>query len=202
MRKGIRYEPLGDRFPHDRTRSPSAAPFRSTWGHTEELLHREASKVGNPAVWTWAEVVIDVEADHREIRADRSCLLASAKPGNAVVVHVPHADLSFPCDTFDRWRDNVRAVALTMEKLRAIDRYGVATTGQQYTGWKALPEQSIVPSASDPIIVLSDVLEWPLDKVNENLDEAVRLARMRSQNRSDQLSVEACDPQEVTTPNV
>jgi hypothetical protein len=32
----------------------------------------------------------------------------------------------------------VRAIALGLEHLRAIDRYGIANSGQQYVGWKQL----------------------------------------------------------------
>lgn len=40
---------------------------------------------------------------------------------------------------FDTWQDNLRAVALSLEALRAVDRYGVSKRGEQYQGWKALP---------------------------------------------------------------
>jgi hypothetical protein len=34
---------------------------------------------------------------------------------------------------------NVRAIALALEALRKVDRYGVTKRGEQYAGWKALP---------------------------------------------------------------
>jgi hypothetical protein len=37
------------------------------------------------------------------------------------------------------WQANVRAIALALQALRAVDRYGVSTRGEQYTGWSALP---------------------------------------------------------------
>lgn len=39
---------------------------------------------------------------------------------------------------YDDWRDNLRAVALSLEALRAVDRYGVSRRGEQYRGWQAL----------------------------------------------------------------
>ena len=36
------------------------------------------------------------------------------------------------------WQANVRAIALALEALRAVDRYGVSKRGEQYTGWKAI----------------------------------------------------------------
>lgn len=35
----------------------------------------------------------------------------------------------YPCDTFDDWQDNLRAIALSMEKLRGVERYGVFKYG-------------------------------------------------------------------------
>jgi hypothetical protein len=37
------------------------------------------------------------------------------------------------------WQANVRAIALALEALRAVDRYGVTKRGEQYQGWTALP---------------------------------------------------------------
>lgn len=60
--------------------------------------------------------------------------------------------LSFPCDTYTRWEDNVRAVALSLEALRAVDRYGVTQNSEQYTGFKALPP----PGPDHPSIATVD----------------------------------------------
>ena len=42
--------------------------------------------------------------------------------------------LEFPCATYDRWEDNLRAIVLTLEALRAVARYGVAGTGAEGAG--------------------------------------------------------------------
>jgi hypothetical protein len=42
-------------------------------------------------------------------------------------------------DAFDDWQENIRAIALGLEALRKVDRYGITSRGEQYTGWKALP---------------------------------------------------------------
>ena len=36
------------------------------------------------------------------------------------------------------WQANLRAIALSLEGLRSVDRHGVTTSGEQYTGWKQL----------------------------------------------------------------
>jgi hypothetical protein len=50
-----------------------------------------------------------------------------------------HGPLTYATDTFDHWQTNVRAIALALSALRAVDRYGATKRGEQYTGWKALP---------------------------------------------------------------
>jgi hypothetical protein len=34
------------------------------------------------------------------------------------------------------WQDNLRAVALGLEALRRVERYGIAQRGEQYAGWR------------------------------------------------------------------
>jgi len=48
-----------------------------------------------------------------------------------------------PCDSFKDWEANLRAIALSLERLRAADRYGVTTEEkEQYIGWLRLPATS------------------------------------------------------------
>lgn len=60
-------------------------------------------------------------------------------PGVILTFDSKHGPLHYPCDTFRRWEDNLRAITLALENLRAVDRYGVTMKGEQYTGWKRLP---------------------------------------------------------------
>ena len=57
-----------------------------------------------------------------------------------------HGPLRYQCDRFTTtragtkaWHANVRAIALGLEALRKVDRYGIAGSGEQYRGWTALP---------------------------------------------------------------
>jgi hypothetical protein len=59
-------------------------------------------------------------------------------PGVILSFDTRHGSLSFPCDRFTTWQDNLRAIALAMEALRKVDRYGVTRNGEQYTGWRAI----------------------------------------------------------------
>jgi hypothetical protein len=96
-------------------------------------------------------VVIEAGFADWDLRADRTGPLARVResyPG--VVVSFTSklwGPMRFATDAHEPkwagdppgWQANVRAVALTLGALRAIDRWGVARRGQQYTGWKALP---------------------------------------------------------------
>ncbi len=42
----------------------------------------------------------------------------------------------------EAWQQNLRAIALAMEALRKVDRYGVSKRGEQYQGWKQIPRST------------------------------------------------------------
>jgi hypothetical protein len=48
----------------------------------------------------------------------------------------PHC---LPCDRYDRVADNIAAIAKHIEATRAIERYGVASIAEMFTGFTALP---------------------------------------------------------------
>jgi hypothetical protein len=60
-------------------------------------------------------------------------------PGVTVAFKSNHGPLKYTADKFATWTENLRAIALGLEALRKVDRYGVTSRGEQYAGWKALP---------------------------------------------------------------
>lgn len=127
-------------WPGERSRTRRVAPFRSSWASTIELLTRElnALKATTPVL----QVAI-AESDFRLDGYPRAQAYAS-HPGVILAFDTAHGPLSFPCDRFDDWQDNVRAIALAMEALRKVDRYGITRRGEQYTGWRAIGSGSAV----------------------------------------------------------
>lgn len=112
------------------------SPFQATWAKTIDLLEDELGRVDAK------NVVIEVDCDPSEIRIDGH-LRANAKlRGSGVVVSFdsPKGALRFPCDRFDDWKANVRGIALSLQALRTVDRYGVTQLAEQYKGWTALPD--------------------------------------------------------------
>jgi hypothetical protein len=115
------------------------SPFSAGWTSTIELLAKELRAHGA------TNVVLEIDFDERNIRldglprADRS----ARTPGIVLsfqAMRVPgRPNLRYEVGTFSNWQDNLRAVALGLEALRAVDRHGVTKRGEQYAGWKALP---------------------------------------------------------------
>jgi len=59
--------------------------------------------------------------------------------------------VSFPCDTYTSYTDNLRAIGLALTALRAVDRYGVTRNNEQYRGWAKLPPASREMSVPDAL---------------------------------------------------
>ena len=131
---GMAIRPI-QQWPGEHSRSRQHAPFRASWSDTLELLRRELRMLGAKGV------VLQVAMAERDFRID-GYPRANAKaehPGVVLSFDSKYGALSYPCDSYWDWQDNVRAIALAMEALRKVDRYGVTKRGEQYTGWKALP---------------------------------------------------------------
>ncbi|UXA19507.1 molecular chaperone DnaJ [Mycobacterium sp. SMC-4] len=142
---GMTLRPL-DGWPTEFTRSRRDAPFRSTFTSTIELLDRELRQL-DPKDRHYPPSVLQLALRERDFRIDGMPRANSYPEHPGVILNIEPRNkpaMSFPCDTFTDWRDNLRAIALTLEALRKMDRYGTTNTGQQYRGWQALPEKSSV----------------------------------------------------------
>lgn len=112
--------------------------FSTSWPKTVDLLEKELGHLNAK------NVVIEADCPASEIRIDGH-LRANAKlrgPGVVVSFDSSKGPLRFPCDTFTDWQANVRGIALGLEALRAVDRYGVTQHAEQYKGWNALPDRT------------------------------------------------------------
>jgi hypothetical protein len=137
----VQFEPI-DSWPGNKTVRRRRGLFKSTVDSTYRLLDRELTHLGA------RRLVIQADCDRRMIRQD-GLLRSDARlngPGIIVSFDSRHGPVRLPCDTFQHWDDNLRAIALALEALRAVDRYGVTRRGEQYQGWTALP----APDASGP----------------------------------------------------
>lgn len=124
-----------DRWPGEETRNRRGSQFSAHWSDTLELLHRELRHLRAK------NIICQVAIDERQIRQD-GYPYANARashPGVILAFDSAYGALKYACDRFTTWEDNVRAIALGLEALRKVERYGITKRGEQYTGWKALP---------------------------------------------------------------
>jgi hypothetical protein len=125
--------PTGQRTPQEQRQH---SRFKAPYSRTLEQLQYELGMLD--AV---EPVVLEAGFQPHEIRID-GLPRRGARPGDpAVIVSFDSrvGPLRYGCDTFWTHEDNLRAIALALEALRAVDRYGVTKRGEQYTGFAALP---------------------------------------------------------------
>lgn len=126
-----------DRWPHPNlTADRKRSPFGATHGDTLALLDRELRHLdaSNPVLMR-ALREDDIRLDG-ELRANAR---APEHPGVVLAFESEtHGSLKYATDRFTTWQANLRAIALGLEALRKVDRFGITSRGEQYTGWKAL----------------------------------------------------------------
>jgi hypothetical protein len=143
----------------------SSGVFKASWDDTLTLLGNEMEALGGDGA---AIVQIDVQAF--DVRAD-GMLKSRAQVGNfpGVVVSFDsrHGPLRYATDAYEQqwsgsppgWQANVRAIALSLVSLRAVDRYGVSKSGEQYRGWTAL---AAAKPGQGPFTTRADAESWML----------------------------------------
>ncbi|MGH3439872.1 MAG: hypothetical protein ACRDRN_25935 [Sciscionella sp.] len=135
-RARLAFEPLTDWPYPDTTRERS--PFAASWPKTRDALLREADHLGAGVV------VIELDCSRRHLRADGEVRADARLHSGRIRVSMDtrHGALRYAVDRYDdaglSWQANLRAVALTLDALRAVERYGAVRDGQQYTGFLAL----------------------------------------------------------------
>jgi hypothetical protein len=140
MSLSYRVVPLPDVWPGG-ARTPSherqRPQFKTVWTRALDLLDREVFQLDGTNV----EIAVDVAP--AMLRADGQ-LRADARPRSPAVVvsfDTPTGRLVFAADLYSYWQENVDAIARSLEKMRAVDRYGVLQ-GRHYSGFKALPAKA------------------------------------------------------------
>lgn len=150
-------------WPGELTRSRGRSLFKAGLTDTLQLLDREiGSLTENRTQRESAELLIAIPAGALWRQDGRPRAHAVAEhPGVIFSLDSMHGPLSYPCDTFTTWQDNLRAVALALEALRKVDRYGVTKRGEQYRGFLAIEATSGPAGFGD----WSEALVWLVDLV-------------------------------------
>ncbi|MCU1591568.1 MAG: heat shock protein DnaJ domain protein [Frankiales bacterium] len=124
-----------------RRRSPFSAPLRSTL----TILDRELWQLGAK------HPVLEVAIDNAQFRIDGRPRSTARAEHPGVVLSLPTTNvgaLRYATDRYLTWQDNLRAIALGLEALRKVDRYGITRRGEQYAGFKAIGSGIAMPPAA------------------------------------------------------
>lgn len=141
MRYTVR--PISDRTAF--TGDPVNSKFTVSWSVCLMLLEHELDHLEAE------NIVIEADFAESEIRLDgmpRSNARA-ASPAVRLAFNSSVGSLVYATDAFVKpawqrkgmqqdWQHNLYAIALGLEALRKVDRYGISKRGEQYTGYKAI----------------------------------------------------------------
>lgn len=155
---------------HERSR------FEATYARTLQDLERELKHLDARQ--------ITIQAGFRQVRGDGWPYSSAKAEHPACILQFRSRGLTllFKASKYDTFESNLRAIALTLEALRAVDRYGVVE-GEQYAGFKQLGDGQARPvAAATPIEAALFLAAWseiPKDHIldsKEARDEAYRQA--------------------------
>lgn len=110
------------------------SPFEASYSGTLELLRRELRML-NARV-----TVVQLAVNEGQIRRDGT-LYSRAMPDHPGVIlsfQTSQGHFRYAADRFTHWHANLRAIALALEALRKIERYGIGSGTEQYTGFLQL----------------------------------------------------------------
>lgn len=128
-----------EKWPGGKGGGQKNSPFFASYDQTLRLLDDELTRIGA------TNVVVQLDISESDIRIDGTLKAVKSPRSSRVILTFETKKIGavqIPCDRFYGWKENLRAIALGLEALRKMDRYGITTRGEQYTGWKALPPAS------------------------------------------------------------
>jgi hypothetical protein len=143
-------------------RASQSTSFRAGWEDTLELLDREISMLGGD------DLVIGIVCEPSQIS-----ISGALKAGHRVEVQHPGAEVSFTAgegrmtfhtDAFPHLAWNLRAIALGLEALGRVDRYGITSGGEQYAGFAQLGTGGPDPARGKALVELAGSLKEALRK--------------------------------------
>jgi hypothetical protein len=163
------FRPLAAWTDPETERRQSANVFKADWDSTLRLLRFEAEQLESTSM---VVQVVTAEADLRQdgMLRTRAQVL---HPGAVVTLDTPRGPLRFATDMYEQrwgygltsWQANIRAIALGLEALRAVDRYGITHRAEQYRGWLQLTAGDGAPTTLEEALALLDSFGGPKEAV-------------------------------------
>jgi len=164
--------------------SHESSRFASRWGDTVALLARELRMLDAEGI----VVELNFRPEYFRLDGLPRANASADSPAVRVTFRSRWGPLRYETAEYRSWQDNVRAIALSMEALRKVDRYGVSKRGEQYRGWRQLTagstaaEDSVVTSGQAVAVVHREVEDlYDLEDVAGAFQaDAIREALRRS----------------------
>lgn len=168
-RLGVTVRPLSEPKPPEGERF---SQFSASLGSTVDMLYTELRSLDAHMI------VVELDIRERDIRLD-GLPRADARPahdGVAVAFGSRFGPLRYATAEFTGsysypgWQANLRAIALSMQALRAVDRYGVSKRGEQYTGWRQIPRST---DPADAILTRDQAVTYIEDTYGGDMKRAL-----------------------------
>ena len=112
---------------------PYATTKELTIATARQRLQAELDRLGADDVILSTNVQLRLDGLPRSDRGE------PADTGAAIYFRYADKDTVLACDKWDRVADNINALAKHIEAMRGMDRWGVGTLEQVFTGYAALP---------------------------------------------------------------
>lgn len=201
----LQWEPLTE-WPDTDTHPRKTPLFKAKYDDTLKVLRAELE-----AIDVTGTVVIQVVTrnGHADLRRDGQLAMRAnvTHPGVRVSFTSKFGPTTIATDQFAEsyynrppdWQANLRAIALGLGHLRTIDRYGIASNGEQYRGWQQLASTGSSGMSKDvALAVLAEESGEAMADIRgaagDVLDAIVRKAKRNAHpdvNKTDQLRWDA-----------
>lgn len=144
--------------------------MRATWRPLPTWPHPPKPKRADLFKATWDQTLAKLESEIEALRghdaligvvADENQFTMAGIPRSTFRVRHPGAEVSFDTkrgrlvfhtDAYDVLQSNLRAIALGLEALRAVDRYGITSSAEQYAGFAQLSAGGPDPSRGKALV--------------------------------------------------
>jgi hypothetical protein len=153
------------------TPNPKPVLFKMDWRGVLKQLSYELERLGAHL----DSVTLAVDVGPGYINRDGSLRARAVVNYRGVILSWidDRGPISMPCDVYDQqwsrfgrlpsWQANTHSIGLALEALRAVDRYGVSSSGQQYQGFRELGSGIAMP-ASTPAMTRRQAAEFLVEQ--------------------------------------
>lgn len=118
-------------WPYTSTEKRKSSQFRTSWARSLTRLENELERMDA----TDPEIAIVATNDQFTLAGLPKASLRVLHPGAVVTFDSPKGRLTFHTDVFPYLHDNLHAIAAGLEALRAVDRYGITSGTEQWSGF-------------------------------------------------------------------